>query len=406
MSKKNSSSLLQELLDRYTEKLYPSREKLVDALSSRKLTIYHGVDPTSPELHFGHATNYLLLKGLQSLGHQVILLIGDFTARIGDPTGKSQTRKSLTGNEVLENSKTYREQAGKILDFSSKNNPVLTRFNSTWLQKLMFEDVLRLAAHATVQQMIRRDMFQERIKAGREIYVHEFLYPLMQGYDSVAMNVDGEVGGSDQTFNMLVGRDLVKAFLKKEKFVLTTPLLINPKTGKKLMSKSEGGYIALNDPPQEMYGKVMALPDEVVFSCLRLCTPIPLGEITEMEEDIKSGELSRRDAKAFLARESVRMYYGAEKAERAEKEFVRVFKEKELPSHIPVIRVEPGKSWTIDSLLVRVKLASSKSEARRLVQQGGVKINGEVFKNLKTLLEPSGGDVLIQVGKRRYATIR
>lgn len=404
MSKNNSFSLLQELLDRYTEKVYPSREKLVDALRSRQLTIYHGVDPTAPQLHFGHATNFLLLKGLQNLGHTVVLLIGDFTARIGDPTGKSQTRKSLTSKEVLDNSKTYREQAGKILDFSSKKNPVLIRFNSTWLQKLIFEDMLRLAAHATVQQMIQRDMFQERIRAGKEIYVHEFLYPLMQGYDSVAMNVDGEVGGSDQTFNMLVGRDLVKAFLKKEKFVLTTPLLINPKTGKKLMSKSEGGYIALNDPPQEMYGKVMALPDEVVFSCLRLCTQVPLKEIAAIQESVQRGELSRRDAKAFLARESVRMYHGAERAEKAEKEFVRVFKEKQLPSNIPMVRVEAGKSWTIDSLLVRIKLASSRSDARRLIEQGGVKVDGLVLKDEKTPVSIHKG-MVIQVGKRKYAKI-
>ena len=396
---------LREAIDRYAEKVFPSKQKLMEVLESgKKLTMYHGVDPTAPQLHFGHATNYLLLREFQNLGHKIILLIGDFTARIGDPTGKSQTRKPLTSEEVLLNSKTYKKQAGIILDFLSKKNPVLLCYNSSWLQKLTLQDVLRLAAEVTVGQMIKRDMFQERMKTGREVYLHEFLYPLMRGYDSVAMNVDGEVGGTDQMFNMLVGRDLERAFLNKEKFVLTTTLLVNPKTGKKLMSKSEGGYIALNDSPQEMYGKVMALPDEVIFPCLSLCTQIPLEKIAGMQEDIKRGELSKRNAKAFLARESVAMYHGAEEADEAEKEFIRVFQGEELPSDIPVIRVESRKAWIIDALLVRIKLASSKSEARRLVEQGGVKVDGVVLKDEKTPIRIRKG-MLIQVGKRRYARV-
>lgn len=403
---KQAHQNLEEAIERYTEKIYPSKQKLIEVLESgKKLTLYHGVDPTASQLHFGHATNYLLLRKFQELGHHIVIVIGDFTACIGDPTGELTTRRALSREQVLENSQNYQKQIGKILDVKDKKNPVIVKYNSEWLDKLNFRDVIEIASKFTVGQIIKRKIFQERIKKEKEIFIHEFLYPLLQGYDSVALNVDVEVGGRDQTFNMLIGRDFVKIYKKKEKFVISTELLINPKTGKKLMSKSKGDFIALNDPPREMYGKVMALPDEVVFLCLRLCTQVPLKRIAEMQEDIKRGKLSKRDAKAFLARESVTMYHGTEKADEAEKEFIRVFQKEELPSNIPVIRVEPGKSWTIDSLLVRVKLASSKSEARRLVEQGGVKINGQVFKNLRMFLEPSGGDVLIQVGKRRFVKI-
>lgn len=395
---------LKEALERYMEKVYPSKEKLVEALESgRKLTIYHGVDPTAPQLHFGHATNYFLLCAFQRAGHKIILLVGDFTARIGDPTGKSQTRKPLTRAEIKANWKTYKQQAGKILDFSSKKNPVLLKYNSTWLAKLTLEDLVGLAASVTVSQMIQRDMFQERLKAGREIYLHEFLYPLMQGYDSVAMNVDGEVGGTDQTFNMLVGRDLLWGMKKKEKFVFTTPLLVNPKTRKKLMSKSEGGYIGLNDPPTEMYGKTMALPDEVVFPCLRLCTSVPLHDVEKLEVAVQQNKDSFRNAKAFLAKTVVELYHGAKSAQTAEEEFVRVFRHKEQPSKIPEIRFKE-KKLPLPELLFKAKLVSSKSGARRLVLQGGVKIDGAVQKDWNKNISCTKG-TLIQVGKRRFVRI-
>ena len=395
---------IEELFERYVDQAYPSKGKAIESLSAKKgLRIYHGVDPTSPQLHFGHATNYLFLRGLQELGHKIILLIGDFTAQIGDPTGKSTARIPLTKKQVLQNSRTYQKQAGKILDFTSKKNPAILRFNSTWLAKMSFEDVVRLASHFTVVQMMSRDMFQERVKAKREIYLHEFLYPLMQGYDSAAMDVDGEVGGSDQMFNMLVGRDLVKILKNKEKLVVTTPLLINPKTGKKLMSKSEGGYIALNDLPGNMYGKVMALDDAVVLPCFRFCTDVPLEELREIENKVKILELSMRDAKARLAKESVRMYWGQEAAGRAEAEFNQVFREKQAPSRVPTIKISTREISLID-LLVAAKLASSKSDARRLIKQGGVRVGGVVGKNPNIVISLRKG-MLLQVGKRRFAKI-
>src|SRR3989338_9151345 len=268
-----------EFLNRWADAIYPSKEKFLAALESKKrLVFYLGIDPTAPHLHLWHSTNFLLLKALQGLGHKIIILIGDFTARIGDPTGKDETRKPLTAAQVKKNYYNYKQQISKILDFKSKNNPAEIKFNGRWLGKLSSEEIVELAAKLTHGYMIKRNMFQKRLKENKEIYIHEFLYPLFQGYDSVAMDVDGEVGGTDQTFNMLVGRDLMKAYKNKEKFVITTPLLINPKTSRKLMSKTES-CIALDAPANDMYGQIMALPDEVIMDCFRLCTEIKLEEL-------------------------------------------------------------------------------------------------------------------------------
>lgn len=401
---KDRISVVRALFDRYVEQAYPSPERVVEFLSSKKkLTIYHGVDPTAPKLHLGHSTNYFFLRGLQEIGHKIILLIGDFTAQIGDPGGKSATRKPLTKIEVLQNGKTYKQQAGKILDFSTKRNPAVLKFNSQWLEKLSLKDVIQLASHFTVNQMLARDMFRERRLSNREIYLHEFLYPLMQGYDSVAMDVDGEVGGSDQTFNMLIGRDLMKTLKKKEKFVITTPLLVNPKTGKKLMSKSEGGYIGLDDNPEDMYGKVMALDDEVVFACFRLCTKVPLAQIQELEGKARKDIFSMRDAKAFLARENVRMYHGENAAERAEEEFNRIFRKRQFPSNVPRVAVK-AKELSLLDLITKTGLAHSKAEARRLVEQRGVKINGETQENWRATVKIQKG-MIVQAGKRRFVEI-
>jgi len=383
---------IEEVLNRWTDKIYPSKEKFLEALKNRKLVIYHGVDPTAPDLHLGHSTNYLLLRKLQELGHKIILLIGDFTAQIGDPTGKLSARKALTKKQVLKNCKTYQAQVGKILDFKSKKNPAQIKFNSEWLEKLNLEDIVKLTANFTHGKIIKRNIFQERLKKGQEIYLHEFLYPLLQGYDSVVLDVDAEVGGTDQTFNMLVGRKLLRSFKKKEKFVITTPLLENPKTGKKLMSKSEGDYIALNDLPDEMYGKVMALPDEVLIPCFKLCTEVPLLEIKKITNP--------RDLKARLAREIVSIYHSKKAAQSAEKEFEKIFREKKLPTKIPGIKIREKKLAILD-LLVKTKLASSKSEAKRLILQKGVKINGKVQRDWKKSIEIKKG-MIIQVGKRKF----
>lgn len=385
----------EEAIARWTDKIYPSKGEFLKTLNSRKLVIYNGVDPTAPDLHLGHSTNYLLLKKFQELGHKIILLIGDFTAQIGDPTGKASARKPLTKKQVLKNCENYKEQAGKILDFNSKNNPVQLQFNSRWLEKLNLADALRLSATFTYGKMIKRNMFQERIKEGKEIFLPEFIYPLLQGYDSVAMNVDVEVGGTDQTFNMLVGRDLMRIYKRKEKFVITTPLLENPKTGKKLMSKSEGNYISLKDRPDEMFGKIMALPDEVIIFCFKFCTEVSLSEIKKIEKD-----LNPRDLKAKLAGEITAMYHGQKAALSAEKEFEKIFKKKETPTDIPEIKIKEDKLLILD-LLVKTKIVSSKSEAKRLIIQKGVKIDNRVKDDWKEIIEIRKG-MIIQVGRRKF----
>jgi len=384
---------------RYLERIFPSQEVLRDLLySGRRLTLYLGIDPTAPQLHLGHSTNFLLLKKFQELGHRVILLIGDFTAQVGDPTGKGSTRKVLSHGEVLENARGYKERAGKILDFHSNQNPAEIKFNSEWLSQLTLAEVIKLAAKTTVGQIIKRDMFQERMKAGKEIYLHEFLYPLLQGYDSVAMNVDIEVGGNDQTFNMLIGRDLMKAYLEKEKVVIANKLLINPKTQKKLMSKSEGDYVALDDPPDEMYGKIMALPDEVVGTMLRLCTKLGDREIEEIEK-----QKNPKEKKERLAFEVVSIYHGEKAARNALKEFENIFSKKQLPRELVEVKLQQGR-YPVSALLVKTKLASSKSEARRLIEQKGVRVDDKVITSLDQIIELKG-QIVVSKGKRSFVKI-
>ena len=388
---------------RYIERIYPSREKLLNLLKSdRRLNIYFGVDPTGPDLHLGHVTNFLLGKKFQELGHRIILLIGDFTAQIGDPTGKSKTRKALKKEEVLKNSQGYKDQIKRILDFDSKKNPIEIKFNNDWLSKLNLGKTIKLMAKATVGQMLKREMFKKRIKEQKEIYFHEFLYPLLQGYDSVAMDIDIEIGGNDQTFNMMVGRDLVKDYLDKEKFVITTKLLINQKTQKKLMSKSKGNYIALNEEPNQMYGKVMALPDEVILAVFELCTEIPDEEIKKIEKKLKNKKVNPRDIKAELAREVVGIYYGEKLAKKAEEEFGRVFREKKTPEKIKEIEVKE-KQISILELLVKMGI-SSRAEAKRLILQKAVKINNVLKEDWKEVIEIKKG-LIIKVGKRRFVKI-
>jgi len=386
---------IEEIINRWTDKIYPSKKEFLKEFNLRKLTIYHGVDPTAPSLHLGHSTNYLLLKKFQEMGHKIILLIGDFTAQIGDPTGKLSARKSLTKKQVLDNCKTYQEQIGKILDIKSKKNPVQIKFNSKWYEKIKFADLMKLMANFTHGKMIKRNMFQQRLKKGQEINFIEFIYPMLQGYDSVAMNVDVEVGGTDQTFNMMAGRDLLKKYKKKEKFVVTTKLLENPKTGKKLMSKSEGDYIALNDSSKDMFGKVMALPDETIMPCFELCTEVSLIEVKKIKNP--------KNAKTRLAREIVTMYHSKKEASAAEKEFNKIFKEKGLPTIIPEIKIKE-KELNILDLLVKTKLASSKSEAKRLILQKGLKIDGKVQEDWKMVVEIKKGTV-IQVGRRKFVKL-
>ncbi len=400
---------IEEVLTRYVDKIYPSKEALEKVLrSGKKLTFYHGIDPTGPHLHLGHSTNLLLMRKLQLLGHKIIFLVGSFTARIGDPSDKDATRKPLTRKQIEDNLKTYKEQANKIIDLKGPN-PVLIKFNSEWLDKLTLEEMFKLAANFTVQQIIERDLFQKRIKANKPISLHEFLYPLLQGYDSVAMNVDGEIGGTDQTFNMLAGRLLVQKYLGKEKFVITTPLLVNPKTGKKLMSKSEGTYVALDNLPNDMYGKVMALPDETIIPCFELCTEVPLQIIKEHKKALQMGKVNPMEIKKKLAFEIVKMYHGELDAKNAEKEFERVFQEKKLPDKIQTKKMIPGeggKGYRLFELVYYSGSSRSKADAKRIIEQGGVEVDEKTIRDPQFRPNSNKGESLIlKVGKLKYKKI-
>jgi tyrosyl-tRNA synthetase len=386
---------IEEILTRGVENIYPNREFLEKALKSGKeLTIYMGIDPTG-DLHIGHSIPLRKLREFQDLGHHIIVLIGDFTAQIGDPTDKAATRKKLTRKQVLENAKDYKKLIGMILDLKKSNIRFL--HNEKWSNKLKPVDMLDLASHFTVQRLVERDMFQERIKQGKEIYLHEFLYPIFQAYDSVTMNVDGEVGGNDQMFNMLAGRTLMKKIKDKEKFVITTKLLEDP-TGKK-MGKTEGNIIALKDSAEEMFGKVMSWSDTMIIMGFELCTRLPMEEIKELESELKAGA-NPRDLKIRLAREIVTMYHSAAEAKQAEENFIKVFQKKEKPEDMPEIK---PSSYDILTVLAESKIAKSKSEARRLIKQGGVKINDQKVDSIEAKVK--AGDV-VQKGSRFFVKIK
>ena len=395
---------IKELLERAIEKIYPSREALEKVLKSgKRLKIYFGVDPTASTLHLDHGTTLFILKRLQGLGHEVILLIGDFTAQIGDPTGKASTRKQLLKEEILKNYKNYKKEASKILDFNLKENPAKIFRNSQWWGKMSLKEMMGLMTKITISKLLDRDMFQRRIKEGKEIYLHEFIYPLLQGYDSVALDVDIEIGGTDQIFNMLVGRDLVKTYKTKEKYVIAKKLLENPKTGRILMSKSEGNFIGLDEKPSQMYGKIMALPDEIIPICFEHWTEVSMEDIKNIKESLRKRNINPRKVKARLAREVVAIYYTGKAALGAEKEFDRVFKEKKTPSKISTIKIKE-KNLNILDLLVKTKLTISKAEAKRLILQKGIRINGEVQDDWKKSVEIKK-ELIIQVGRRKFIKI-
>ncbi|MBU1146164.1 tyrosine--tRNA ligase [Patescibacteria group bacterium] len=395
---------IQEILTRSVDTIYPNRKKFEEMLKSGKqLRVYMGIDPTATYVHLGHATNYIILKRLHGLGHKMIVLIGDFTAMIGDPSDKGAARKRLTRADVENNLKTFKKQIGKILDFSDKKNPIELRFNSDWLANLNFEKLIDIASNFTVQRMLERDIFEKRIKEKKPLYVHEFFYPLMQGYDSVALEADVEIGGTDQTFNMLAGRQLVAAYQKREKIVMTTTLLENPVTGEKLMSKSLGTGIGLDENPDEMYGKTMALPDEAIVQVFIDCTYLPMEEIKEMEEQLKKGT-NPRDLKMRLAREIVMLYHSADDARKAEENFVKIFQKKEAPEEVVEVKIKNRETNILD-LLVETKLAASKGEARRLVEQGGVKVGDQIISDINAVVEIPADGVLVQKGKRHFIKV-
>ncbi|HOX60675.1 MAG TPA: tyrosine--tRNA ligase [Candidatus Magasanikbacteria bacterium] len=391
-----------EVLERSVDTLYPDRKAFEEALNSgRQLRIYMGIDPTATYAHLGHATNYIILKRLHELGHKIIVLIGDFTAMIGDPSDKNAARKRLTREDVENNMKTFREQIGKILDFNNAENPIEFRYNSEWLSKLTFTDSVELASHFTVQRMLERDNFHKRIQENKPLYVHEFFYPLMQGYDSVALEADIEIGGTDQTFNMLAGRTLVRAYQNREKLVMTTTLLENPVTGEKLMSKSLGTGIGLDEAPNDMFGKTMALPDEAIVQVFIDCTYKTTEEIAEIRESLKNGA-NPRDLKIQLAKEIVKIYHNEKAADEAEEYFINTFKKKEMPTDM--LEIMPTV-YELAVALLEGGLVKSKSLARQVIDQGGVKLNGEKVGEGEYTKQLKSGDV-IQKGARFFVRIK
>ncbi|MCX6760310.1 MAG: tyrosine--tRNA ligase [Candidatus Nealsonbacteria bacterium] len=388
---------IESVLTRGVDKIYPDSKLLEKTLlSGKRLKMYCGYDPTGPVLHLGHLITIRKLAQFQQLGHEIIMLIGDFTGMIGDPTEKISTRKRLSRKEVLSNAKNYQKQAGKFINFKGKN-PAKLLFNSVWLDKLRFDELINLAANFTVQHIMIRDFFQERIKNKNPIFLHEFLYPLAQAYDSVAMEVDLEVGGSDQIFNMLCGRDLMRGLKNKEKFVMGLKLLVDP-TGKK-MGKTEGNLVSLDSDPKDIYGKIMSWPDEIIHLGFELLTDLPAEEVDKI---IK--ESHPREAKAMLAGEIVSICHDKKSADSAEAEFDRVHREKELPSVIPEILIR-NKNISLLSLLVETNLASSRAEAKRLVLQRGVKIDEKIEDDWKKTVNIEK-EMVIQVGRRKFVRVK
>ena len=392
----NKKEKIKEILTRGVENIYPHKEFLEKLLNSdKKLTLYLGIDPTGPDLHLGHALQLEKMKQFQELGHKIIILIGDFTATIGDPTDKHATRKPLTRKEVLINARGYKKQINLIF------KKYTLKYNSKWFKKMNFKDVLSLASHFTVQQLLERDMFTRRMKEGKPIGLHELMYPMMQGYDSVLLKIDGEVGGNDQTFNMLVGRTLMKSLMKKEKFVLTLKLLTDAQ-GKK-MGKTENNMITLNDGPKEMFGKVMSWTDEMIISGFQLCTRISLEKINIFNKELKAGE-NPKNLKVILAKEIVKIYHSQEEAEEAEKEFIKIFSKKGQPDKIKKYYFKNKKINPVN-LLRKLQFVSSNTAARRLITEGGFKINNKRIISWKDTLEIKSGDI-IQAGKRKFAKIK
>ena len=386
------------LLSRGVENIYPNQQFLKSRMmKGERLTLFLGIDPTGPTLHMGHAIPLMKLGKFQELGHQVILLMGDFTAMIGDPTDKTAARKRLTHEDVMNNLKEYQTQASRFISFSGPNKALL-KFNSEWLGKMNFAEVVDLASNFTVQQMLGRDMFDKRIKEGQPIFVHEFLYPLMQGFDSVAMDVDGEIGGNDQTWNMLAGRDLMKSLKNKEKFVFSTKLLVDP-TGKK-MGKTENNMVSLNQSPEEMLGKIMSWGDEMIVPGLEIVTDVPLADIASIRESLASGK-NPRDVKMYLAREIVSLYHGEEKAKVAEESFDKTFSKGATPEDLVTVNV--AQSVLLVEILMLQNIVVSKSEFRRLVSEGAV-------TNMDTgekVIDADGKVVsgTYKIGKRRFVKI-
>lgn len=382
---------------RRVNQVLPSKDGLVNIMENKKIKVYQGFDPSAPNLHIGHLVGLLQLKAFQDAGHEVIFLIGDFTGMIGDPTDKSAARAKLTHEKVMENAQTYKEQAGKILNFEGENATKLL-FNSEWLSKLNFEDVLEISSNLTVQQLLERDMFQDRIKAEKPIHLHEFLYPMLQGYDSVAMEVDVEVGGNDQLFNMMTGRHLLKALKGKEKFVLTTKLLADSSGAK--IGKTTGNAINLFGDPNDLFGGIMSLSDDLIVPTFTLATEVPMDTINQLESQISKSPMKIKKQLAF---EITKLCHGEQIALDTQKHFESTVQSKEAPLEIEEVNIDKNThtALNITSLL---NLGESNSERKRVISQGGFNINDEKITNPQQEVEIKGGEI-IKFGKRQYKKI-
>ncbi|ADY73446.1 Tyrosyl-tRNA synthetase [Desulfurobacterium thermolithotrophum DSM 11699] len=390
------------IIKRGTAEIIGENELLKKLKEKKVLYVKAGFDPTAPDLHLGHTVLLWKLRDFQELGHKVYFLIGDFTAMIGDPTGKSETRPPLTKEEVLKNAETYAQQVFKILD----PEKTVVVFNSEWLDKMTATDLIKLSSKYTVARMLERDDFSKRFKEGRSIHIHEFIYPLLQGYDSVALKADVELGGTDQKFNLLIGRHLQREFGQEEQTCIMMPIL-EGLDGVQKMSKSLGNYIGILEPPEEQFGKVMRISDELMWRYYRLVTRVSEEEIEEMEKAVREGKLHPMEAKKRLAETIVRTFHGEDAARKAREHFERVFSKRELPEEIPEpeISIPENPVW-LPRLLKEAGLVKSTSEGRRQIKGGGVRIDGEKITDENLKIDVLKKEFILQVGKRRFARIK
>jgi len=392
-----NSKKIEEVLTRRVEAVLPNKDGLKSLMRKRKIKLYLGIDPTGSQLHLGHSITLRKLQEFADLGHKAILLIGTGTVLAGDPSGRDKTRPHITKKEIEENIKTWKKQAGKILDFSK----VKIMYNGDWLLNLRLKDIIEIASQISAIKLFQRDMFQRRLERGDTVWMHETLYPLLQGYDSVAVNVDLEIGGTDQTFNMLIGRELMEKMKHKEKFILTCPMILG--IDGKQMSKTSGNCVWLTDTPKEMFGKIMSIPDNLIISYFELLTDFPLSSIQKYKKNLLEKKINPRDLKEKLALEIVKIYYSETIANKAAREFQRIFKEKKIPLEIPELKIKE-KTLNILELLTKAQLVSSKSEAKRLILQKAVEINNQLKEDWRENIKIKKG-MVIQVGKRKFIKI-
>jgi tyrosyl-tRNA synthetase len=390
-----------ELLKRGAVEIYTETElaqKFNEAAKTgRQLRIKLGLDPTSPDIHLGHTVVLRKMRQFQDLGHKAVLIIGDYTARIGDPTGQNATRPILSPEQIEQNAKTYFEQAGKILDTSDEKLEI--RYNSEWLEKLTLMELIQIAAKKTVAQMLQRDTFKKRLLAEVDVYTHEFLYPLMQGYDSVMVKSDVELGGTDQTFNNLIGRDIQKAYDQPPQIVITMPILVGL-DGQEKMSKSKGNYIGVTDEPNDMFGKVMSISDEMMENYFTLLTDLPAEKITEL---VNPDKTHPKEAKVLLGKTIVTQFHDGKTAQAAAAEFEKVFAQGQLPDDMPEFTL-PAKAVSVKQLLLACMLVDTGGEAKRMCAQSAVSIDGNKITDPNAEITPTSG-MIIQIGKRKFARI-